>query len=159
MHATASQTWASNLLMTDGGKPVARNAGNGENSPVDRERTDTMQAHDIVALAQQAGKTPAVRRNDLRRGDCVLVTTRNSVYSIFYVGDGLFQVEGGYFSRHHQGPVTITINGCTWGGRAIHSEIVAARGLFLEFGNQVITTRIQKVQLLRKFDRRPISLN
>jgi len=126
---------------------------------VDRQDTGAAQAHDIVALAQQAGKTAAVRRNDLRPGDCVLVTTRNSVYSIFFLGDGLFEVEGGYFDRKHNGPVTITINGCTWGGRAIHSEIVAARGLFLEFGNQVITTRIQKVQLLRRFDRKPISLN
>jgi hypothetical protein len=53
----------------------------------------------------------------------------------------------------------MTINGCTWGGRAIHSELVAARGLFLEFGNQVITTRIQKVQLLRKFGRQPVTCN
>lgn len=126
---------------------------------MDGERTELAGAHDIVALAQQAGKTAAVRRNDLRRGDCVLVTTRNSVYSLFFLGDGLFEVTGGYFDKHNGGPVTITINGCTWGGRAIHSEIVAARGLFLEFGNQVITTRIQKVQLLRKFDRRPVSLN
>jgi len=126
---------------------------------VDQERTGTVQAHDIVELAQQAGKTPGVRRNDLRRGDCVLVTTRNSVYSLFFLGDGLFEVAGGYFDRTSGRPVTITINGCTWGGRAIHSEIVAARGLFLEFGNQVITTRIQKVQLLRKFDRKPICLN
>ena len=126
---------------------------------MDPENTGAVQAHDIVALAQQAGKTAAVRRNDLRRGDCVLVTTRNSVYSLFFLGDGLFEVAGGYFDRHNGGPVTISINGCTWGGHAIHSEIVAARGLFLEFGNQVITTRIQKVQLLRKFDRKPIALN
>jgi hypothetical protein len=53
----------------------------------------------------------------------------------------------------------LPINGCTWGGRAIHSELVAARGLFLEFGNQVVTTRILKVQLLRKFEPRPASLN
>jgi len=126
---------------------------------VDPEPIGATEARDIVELAQQAGKTPAVRRNDLHRGDCVLVTTRNSVYSIFFLGDGLFEVAGGYFDRHHNGPVTITINGCTWGGRAIHSEIVAACGLFLEFGNQVITTRIQKVQLLRKFHRLPIALN
>ena len=142
-----------------GAMQVARRPRTGENRAVDQERTGAVEARDIVTLAQQAGKTPAVRRNDLRPGDCVLVTTRNSVYSIFFLGDGLFEVAGGYFDRHNRGPVTIAINGCTWGGRAIHSEIVAARGLFLEFSNQVITTRIQKVQLLRKFDRKPISLN
>ena len=118
-----------------------------------------VQAHDIVALAQQAGKTQAVRRADLQPGDCVLVTTRNSVYSLFFLGEGLFEIAGGYFDRKVGGPVTMTINGCTWGGRAIHSELVAARGLFLEFGNQVITTRIQKVQLLRKFAHQSVSCN
>lgn len=126
---------------------------------MERHDTGIAQAHDIVALAQQAGKTQAVRRTDLRPGDCVLVTTRNSVYSLFFLGDGLFEVAGGYFDRKVGGPVTIAINGCTWGGRAIHSELVAARGLFLEFGNQVITTRIQKVQLLRKFSPQPFSCN
>ncbi len=126
---------------------------------MDQQSTGVFGAYDIVALAKQAGKTQAVRRNDLHKGDCVLVTTRNSVYSLFFLGDGLFEVAGGYFDKHNGGPVTITINGCTWGGRAIHSELVAARGLFLEFGNQVITTRIQKVQLLRKFHRMPYSSN
>lgn len=125
---------------------------------MDRENTGMVGVRDIVTLAQQAGKTPAVRRTDLHRGDCVLVTTRNSVYSLFYLGNGLFEVAGGYFDRHG-GSAVITINGCTWGGRAIHSEIVAARGLFLEFGNQVITTRIQKVQLLRRYARKPVCMN
>lgn len=125
---------------------------------MNRQDSGVVQAHDIVTLAQEAGRTPGVRRRDLRRGDCVLVTTRNSVYSLFFLGDGLFEVAGGWFARQG-GTATITINGCTWGGRAIHSEIVAARGLFLEFGNQVITTRIQNVQLLRKFETHATSRN
>jgi hypothetical protein len=115
--------------------------------------------YDIVELARGAGGPETIRRRDLGRGDCVLVTTRNSVYSLIFLGDGLFEVEGGWFDRQGRGPATLTINGCTWGGRAIHSELVAARGLFLEFGNQVITTRIQRVQLLRRFVPRPTSVN
>jgi hypothetical protein len=41
------------------------------------------------------------------------------------------------------------VNGCTWGGSAIKSDILAAPGLFLEFGNRVRTTRIQQVNLFR----------
>jgi hypothetical protein len=39
----------------------------------------------------------------------------------------------------------VRINGCTWGGRAICEEIIAAPGLFLEFANGVTTTRIKSV--------------
>ena len=37
---------------------------------------------------------------------------------------------------------------CIWGGRAIKVDVVAACGLFLEFGNQLMTTRIQKVDVI-----------
>ena len=37
-----------------------------------------------------------------------------------------------------------------WGGSAIKHDIVAACGLFLEFGNWVITTRIQKIRVIRR---------
>ena len=46
--------------------------------------------------------------------------------------------------------------GCTWGGSAIKEDIVAARGLFLEFGNHVITTRIQNVRVIPREQQRVI---
>ena len=51
----------------------------------------------------------------------------------------------------HEGlsPFKTTINGCTWGGRAIKVDVVAACGLHLEFANQLMTTRIQKVDVIR----------
>jgi hypothetical protein len=50
-----------------------------------------------------------------------------------------------WFDQNSSAPLTVCINGCTWGGSAIKSDILAAPGLFLEFGNRVRTTRIQQV--------------
>lgn len=106
-------------------------------------------AHCLDALVRQAGRLDGVRKTDLQSGDWVLVNTLNSLYSIYVLGDGNYRVSGGWFDREGKAPVTIAINGCTWGGRAIKSDMVAARGLCLEFGNWVITTRIQKIRVIR----------
>jgi len=79
----------------------------------------------------------------------VLVNTLNSQYSIHVLGGGLYSVSGGWFDRKGLAPATLTINGCTWGGRAIKADVVAAAGLCLEFGNDVITTRIRHVRVIR----------
>ena len=39
--------------------------------------------------------------------------------------------------------------GCTWGGRAILTEMIAAPGMFIEFDNGVQTTRVREVKVLR----------
>jgi hypothetical protein len=46
-------------------------------------------------------------------------------------------------------PQRMAINGCTWGGSAIKQDILAARGLYLEFGNTVLTSRIQQIRVIR----------
>ena len=102
----------------------------------------------LDARAEQASRLEEVRKRELRSGDWVLVTTRNSVYSICVLDQDQYLVSGGWFDREGLSPQEITINGCTWGGSAIKHDIVAARGLFLEFGNQVMTTRIQRVQVI-----------
>ena len=91
-----------------------------------------------------------LRKTDLTCGDLVLVRTENSVYSIHVLGDDLYLVSGGWFDRKGVSPQTTGINGCTWGGSAIKHDIVAARGLFLEFGNRVVTTRIQDFRIIRR---------
>ncbi|HEV2387856.1 MAG TPA: hypothetical protein VGS20_11440 [Candidatus Acidoferrales bacterium] len=96
-----------------------------------------------------ADRLESVCKRDLCRGDSVLVVTRNSVYSIQALGDDYYSVAGGWFERQGMSPSTLKINGCTWGGSAIKQDIVAARGLFLEFGNRVVTTRIRDVMLIR----------
>jgi hypothetical protein len=98
---------------------------------------------------EQLTSVDAVHREDLSWGDQVCVTTRNSVYSIWAMADGTYYVSGGWFDRRSLSPLKTTINGCTFGGSAIGHDIVAAAGLFLEFGNGVQTTRIQRVSVIR----------
>ncbi len=103
----------------------------------------------LEALTAVAGRLSAVRKADLRWGDQVIVTTKNSVYSLFVVEDGTYWVTGGWFGRHLCSPQRVWVNGCTFGGTAIMTDIVAAPGLFLEFGNRVTTTRIRGARVLR----------
>ena len=86
-----------------------------------------------------------VYKANLRSGDVVLVQTCNSVYTMHVMGDGWFEISGGWFDRKGKSPMKIRINGCTWGGTAIKMNIVAACGLQLEFANRVVTSPIQRV--------------
>jgi hypothetical protein len=106
-------------------------------------------AHTLEAAVEEAQSLEEVRKNDLRSGDRVLVTTRNSRYTIWVLGDGLYWVSGGWFDLQDSSPLRVAISGCTWGGTAIKSDIVAARGLRLQFGNTVLTTRIKEVCVIR----------
>ena len=103
----------------------------------------------LDAIVGHAERLQAVRKADLELGDRLLVTTRNSTYSIYVLQEGLYSVSGGWFDQQGLSPSKVEINGCTWGGRAIKWDIVAACGLHLEFGNQVVTSRIKKFQLIR----------
>ena len=110
----------------------------------------------LEARAMDADRLDAVRKNELVRGDSVLVQTKNSVYAILALGDGHYSVSGGWFDRNGGSGQVVTINGCTWGGSAIKQDIVAARGLFLEFGNRVVTTRIRDILVIRAGGDKPI---
>ncbi|HXV75068.1 MAG TPA: hypothetical protein VD788_02025 [Candidatus Polarisedimenticolaceae bacterium] len=105
-------------------------------------------ARTLDTIAARIEQAPAARKRDLDPGDRVIVATRNSVYCLQALGGDLFEVSGGWFERNPDSRL-ITVNGCTYGGLAIHTDIVAARGLFLEFGNNVSTTRIQRVLVVR----------
>ena len=98
---------------------------------------------------RQSGRSDLVWKKDLCFGDWVLITTKNSTYSICVLDNDLYSVSGGWFDREGISPLKTTINGCTWGGSAIKHDIVAGQGLFLEFGNQILTTRIQSVHVIR----------
>jgi hypothetical protein len=103
----------------------------------------------LQALVEHAQKLEAIRKADLRLGDRVVVTTRNSVYTVWVLGRGEYWVWGGWFDQMGLSPHKVGINGCTWGGSVIQADIVAAPGLRLEFGNRLLTTRIRKVHLIR----------
>ena len=103
----------------------------------------------VDAILDQVGRFEAIRKADLRCGDRVLVVTENSIYCIHVEEEGSYSVSGGWFDRNGISPVTLTISGCTWGGTAIKRDLVAARGLRLEFGNRVVTSPIRDVQVIR----------
>jgi hypothetical protein len=99
-------------------------------------------------IVESADKFQAVKKADLHAGDCVIVKTWNSVYTICVVGENKYRVSGGWFDRKGSSPATTTIAGCTWGGSAIKIDIIAACGLSLEFGNRLITSTIQTIFVL-----------
>jgi hypothetical protein len=103
----------------------------------------------LDSLAETIDRLEGVWKRNLRWGDRVVVVTRNSVYTLRALGGDEFAVSGGWFDRTGAEDRVLRVNGCTWGGRAINEDVVAAPGLFLEFGNGVQTTRIQKVEVWR----------
>jgi hypothetical protein len=100
-------------------------------------------------LAAHAPQVAGVRAESVRAGDWVVVRTRNSTYSLSAIGDGSFAVAGGWFAAQGCETTPVRVSGCTWGGQAIHTGLVAAPGMCLEFGNGVRTTRIQEVRVIR----------
>lgn len=77
-----------------------------------------------------------------------MVSTRNSVYWLTWLGGNTFCVTGGWFDLNGRSPAVVDVHGCTYGGSAIRCDVVAARGLFLELGECIRTTRIRSVRLL-----------
>jgi len=102
-------------------------------------------AHSLDAIIAQSEHLKQVRKAELKFGDWVIVVTLNSTYSIRVVEDGLYLVSGGWFDREGKAPLKTTIAGCTWGGSILKTDIVAACGLSVEFGNRVVTSTIQKI--------------
>ena len=100
----------------------------------------------LAALSASADRLPSIRRHDLRPGDWLIIKTLNSDYSLHVNNDGTFLASGGWFERNAWASRRVRINGCTFGGRAIKTDIVAATGLYLEFDNRVTTTRIRSAR-------------
>lgn len=116
----------------------------------DRQSTDIIElTQSLDGIVKEAADLPQLRKADLQFGDVVLVSTRNSVYSAYVLDHGLYLVSGGWFDRKKLSPVKTTITGCTFGGSIIKSDVVAACGLRLEFGNRVVTSPIQKACVIR----------
>jgi hypothetical protein len=109
-------------------------------------RTKPLKAIPIDDLAEAADVVGGVHRKDLESGDRVIVSTKNSVYSLTARADGSFDVSGGWFEREGEGTVTVEILGCTAGGHALFTDHIAAPGLFMEFADGLRTTRIRTVR-------------
>src|SRR5438874_13492187 len=106
-------------------------------------------AQSLERLASAAAVVDGVRVGDLEPGDCLVIRTRNSIYVLRVNADGTFDAEGGWFSRQEASGSGLRVAGCTWGGSAILTRMIAAPGMFLEFNNRVRTTRIREVRHLR----------
>ena len=103
----------------------------------------------LEEVVQGANEIQKVSKGSLELGDYVFVKTVNSLYSICKREDNLFEVRGGWFDRKGLSPAVIPIRGCTWGGSIINIGIVAARGLLLEFGNNLTTSPISKIVVIK----------
>jgi hypothetical protein len=111
-------------------------------------RARPIKAIPIDDLTRAAEAVGGIKRSDLSVGERLIVSTKNSVYSLTLRADGAFDASGGWFEREGDGRTTIEVLGCTAGGHAIFTELVAAPGLFLEFSDGLRTTRIRNVRRL-----------
>ena len=102
----------------------------------------------LQKIVDDAIRLNAVTKAQLALGDRVQVTTRNSVYVIHVLEDGFYLISGGWVALQGKSGMKTTIAGCTWGGAALKSDIVAASGLHLEFGQGIVTSTIRKVAVM-----------
>lgn len=103
-------------------------------------------------LTQHARVVDGVWVKELEPGDWIIVTTENSTYSMLAAGDGSYYVAGGWFASEVGDSTRVRVTGCTWGGTAICTSLVAARGMYIEFSNGVRTSRIRDARLIRSAD-------
>jgi len=107
------------------------------------------QLRTLERITEHAREIDGVWARDVQAGDWIVVKTRNSTYSLAALGHGAYRAAGGWFALERCENAAVRIAGCTWGGSAIHTGLVAAPGMFLEFDNGVRTTRIREVSLIR----------
>jgi hypothetical protein len=117
-------------------------------------------ARTLDRMVETAEAIDGVWASAVRPGDWIVIRTKNSVYSLAAEEHGRFRVAGGWFLSQRSSDADtdddqiVRVAGCTWGGAAIHTRVVAAVGMFLEFDNGVRTTRIREVRHIRGGDGR-----
>jgi hypothetical protein len=104
--------------------------------------------YSLSAMGEQVAHLKALRKAEVRPGDCVVIRTRNSLYTLRAVGNGLFTVSGGWFDRKGRSGLQVMVTGCSFGGSVIKIDIIAAPGLCVEFANRLITSPVQSFVLL-----------
>jgi len=109
--------------------------------------TAISEARTLDAILNHAATVEGVWADDVQVGDWVVVHTRNSVYCLAAVGRGEFEVAGGWFAAQGLDSTRVRVVGCTWGGCAILTDLIAAPGMFIEFDNRVKTTRVREVRV------------
>ena len=105
----------------------------------------------LASIIHSADHLREVRKSSVGFGDWIIVKTVKSLYRIRSLGGGLYEVSGGWFDKKGLSPAQLRISGCTWGGSAIKIDLIAARGLRIEFGNRLITSPIRKIFVLPQY--------
>ncbi|MFQ6039151.1 MAG: hypothetical protein ACE5LV_11110 [Candidatus Aminicenantales bacterium] len=100
-------------------------------------------------LTRTAKNLREIKKSDLRFGDLVIVTTRNSNYNLHVLGNGTYLVSGGWFAKNGRSPTRMGVVGCTWGGSIIKVDALAACGLRMEFANGVVTSPVREVRVVQ----------
>jgi len=99
--------------------------------------------YSLATFGATCSSLVALRKADVRAGDCVVVRTRNSLYMMNATGDGRFIVSGGWFDRRGKNGSRTGVTGCSLGGSVIKIDIIAACGLCIEFSNRLITSPVR----------------
>lgn len=94
-------------------------------------------------------KLPALYKSEITAGDHILVKTRNSIYELQALKGNKYMVTGGRFDRDKISPAQVTITGCGLGSTFVKTDLVAACGLRIEFGNRIITSTINRIVVFR----------
>jgi len=99
-------------------------------------------------IIEVSEKLPQIKKREVKPGDWVFVKTMNSTYRIKADKNKEYIISGGWFEKNGLNNFRTNINGCTWGGSAIKTDVLAACGLSIEFGNRLKTSRIKKIIVL-----------
>jgi len=113
------------------------------------ESRTTTPSRTLDLLCDNARTIDGIWAEDVEPGDRLVVQTENSTYLLTALPNRLFRVSGGWFSAQGLDDLEVRIVGCTWGGRAILTRLVAAPGMCIEFDNTVQTTSVHEVRLFR----------
>jgi hypothetical protein len=105
--------------------------------------------YNLEKIVHRMDDVKQVPKSSLQTGDTLYIRTLNSTYTIRKTEQELYEVSGGWFDRQGISPAIMTIRGCTWGGSVINIGIVAACGLYIEFGNNLITSPIRQIIIIK----------
>jgi hypothetical protein len=103
----------------------------------------------LNTIIENTDNIRCIKKGSLGIFDYLLVKTINSQYTIKKVDSRFYEISGGWFDKNGKSPTKMIIRGCTWGGSSIYINMLAACGLRLEFGNNVITSPVNQIIVIR----------
>lgn len=114
-----------------------------KNDSIDNNKS--IMSFNLLNIVNESRYLNQLYKSRVKVGDRIILKTYNSTYLIKVLENGQYEVSGGWFEKNNLTQTKTTIHGCTWGGSIIKSDIVAACGLHLEFGNKVVTSKIRRI--------------